>query len=66
MENKETSSAIIGFRVEPRVKEKLKETADKRRQTLSDFIWELIGAGWDIVVKHKIGEEPGEKGQCGS
>jgi hypothetical protein len=55
-----TSSAIIGIRVQPAVKLRLREVATSRGQTLSAFLDELIGAGWDVVVKHTGKEGPGK------
>lgn len=61
MEDKETSSAIIGIRVEQRVKKKLQDIAERRGETLSRFLCELIAAGWDVVVKQKSQEDVEQK-----
>ena len=38
-------------RVPPATKKRILEEAQKRGETLTDFIWEVIGAGWEILVK---------------
>ena len=50
---RERRTQIIAIRVPPAAKERIIEEAQKRKETLTDFIWELIGAGWKVVVKHQ-------------
>ena len=47
----ERRTQIIAIRVPPTAKKRFLEEAQKRGEILTNFIWELIGAGWDIVVK---------------
>jgi hypothetical protein len=44
-------SKIIGVPVPPIVKKRIIEEAEKRGLTQTDFIFEIIEAGWDSVVK---------------
>jgi hypothetical protein len=47
----ERRTQIIAIRVPPAAKKRILEEAQKREETLTDFIFQLIGAGWNIVVK---------------
>jgi uncharacterized protein (DUF1778 family) len=49
--NRERRTQIIAIRVPPAAKKHILEEAQKRKETLTDFLFELIGAGWNIVVK---------------
>ena len=49
--NRERRTQIIAIRVPPAAKERILEEAQKREETLTEFLFELIGAGWNIVVK---------------
>ncbi len=49
--SRERRTQIIAIRVPPAAKKRIIEEAQKRKETLTDFIWEIIGAGWNIVVK---------------
>jgi hypothetical protein len=44
-ENIENLTATIGMRVPPGFKQWAKEEAEKRGETLTDFLWSLIDAG---------------------
>jgi len=44
-ENIENLTATIGMRVPPGFKQWAKEEAEKRGETLTDFLWILIDAG---------------------
>ena len=48
---RERRTQIIAIRVPPTAKKRILEEAQKREETLTDFIFQLIGAGWNIVVK---------------
>ena len=52
----EKRTEIIAIRVPPVAKKRIIAEAQKRRKTLTDFIWELIGAGWSAVVKQNNNE----------
>lgn len=52
----ERRTQIIAIRVPPAAKKRIIDAAEKRGETLTDFIWEIIGAGWDIVVKRNENE----------
>jgi len=52
----ERRTQIIAIRVPPAAKKLILEEAQKRGEILTNFIWELIGAGWDIVVKQNKNE----------
>jgi uncharacterized protein (DUF1778 family) len=54
--NRERRTEIIAIRVPPTAKKLILEEAKKREETLTDFIWEIIGAGWNIVVKQNKNE----------
>lgn len=54
--SRERRTQIIAIRVPPAAKKRILEEAQKRGEILTDFIWELIGAGWDIVVKQNESE----------
>lgn len=60
----ETSSdhltCILGVRISPSDKERMKEEARKRGKTLSDLIWDLINAGWEKVVKETDVKQDGK------
>jgi uncharacterized protein (DUF1778 family) len=49
--SRERRTQIIAIRVPPAAKKRILEEAQKREETLTDFIFQLIGAGWNIVVK---------------
>ena len=54
--SRERRTQIIAIRVPLAAKKRVIEEAQKRGETLTDFIWELIGAGWNIVVKQNKSE----------
>jgi hypothetical protein len=54
--SRERRTQIIAIRVPPAAKRRFLEEAQKREETLTNFIWELIGAGWNIVVKQNMNE----------
>ena len=54
--NGERRTQIIGIRVPPAAKKRILEEAQKREETLTDFLIKLIGAGWNIVVKQNKNE----------
>jgi hypothetical protein len=49
--NRERRTEIIAIRVDPAAKKRILEEAQKRKETLTEFLFKLIGAGWNIVVK---------------
>ena len=53
---RERKTQIIAIRVPPTAKKRILEEAQKRGEILTDFIWELIGAGWNVVVKQSKNE----------
>jgi hypothetical protein len=56
MNNEERLAAIIGIRVYPSWKKQMVEEAKERGQTLSEFLYECMEAGWNIVVKQEKNE----------
>jgi hypothetical protein len=54
--SRERRTQIIAIRVPPAAKKRILEEAQKREETLTDFLFELIGAGWNIVVKQNKNE----------
>jgi len=52
----ERRTQIIAIRVPPAAKKRILEEAQKREETLTQFVFELIGAGWNIVVKQNKNE----------
>ncbi len=54
--SEERKTQIIAIRVPPAVKKRILEEAQKRGEILTDFIWEIIGAGWKAVVKQDQNE----------
>ena len=47
---KERMTAIVGIRVYPSWKAKAIEEAEKRGNTLSEFLYDCIEAGWEKMV----------------
>ena len=47
----ERSASIIGVRITPSDKERMKEEAKKRGWTLTHFVWTLLQAGWREIVE---------------
>ncbi len=54
--NRERMTEIIAIRVPPSVKKRIIEEAQKREETMTEFLFELIVAGWNIVVKQNKNE----------
>lgn len=54
--SRERRTQIIAIRVPPASKKRILEEAQKREETLTEFLFELIGAGWNIVVKQNKNE----------
>ena len=52
----ERRSQIIAIRVPPAAKKRILEEAQKREETLTDFLLELIGTGWEFLVKQNESE----------
>ena len=52
----ERRTQIIAVRVPPTAKKRILGEAQKREETLTEFMWEIIGAGWNIVVKQNKSE----------
>ncbi len=52
----EKRTQIIAIRVPPIAKKWILEEAQKREKTLSEFMCDLIVAGWDILVKQSESE----------
>lgn len=63
MKEEENFSAIVAFRAQPSVKEFLKATARRRGQSITEFIWNLIEAGWEEVVTHPPKRKAGAPGE---
>ena len=53
MSDEEKLTTIIGIRVYPSWKEEAQRVAKKRGQTLSEFIYECVEAGWGKVVNQE-------------
>ena len=49
-------TAIIAIRVFPAGKKRLSKEAQKRQKTLTEFVRELIVAGWQIIVEQNDNE----------
>lgn len=49
--HRERRTEIIAIRVDPTAKKLFLEEAQKRGETLTDFIIELMGFGWRGIVK---------------
>ena len=49
--SRERRTQIIAIRVPPAAKKRILEEAQKREETLTEFLFELIAAGWEVVVK---------------
>ena len=49
MPSKEKLTAIVALRVYPSFKEEIKKEAEKRNISISDFIFECIEKGYEIV-----------------
>jgi uncharacterized protein (DUF1778 family) len=49
--SREKRTQIIAIRVRPAAKKRILEEAQKREETLTDFLYRLIAAGWEVVVK---------------
>jgi uncharacterized protein (DUF1778 family) len=58
----ERRTQIVAIRVSPTAKKRIIEEAQKRGETLTDFIWEIIGAGWKVVVKQEQKESVKQNG----
>ena len=54
MSDKERLTAIVGIRVYPSWKRQMMEEAIERGKTLSEYIYELIEAGWEKVVNGDV------------
>ena len=54
--NREKRTEIIAIRVDPAAKKRILEEAQRREETLTEFLFKLIGAGWNIVVKQNESE----------
>ncbi|MGA2466048.1 MAG: hypothetical protein ABSH06_17070 [Thermodesulfobacteriota bacterium] len=54
--SRERRTQIIAIRVPPAAKKRILEEAQKREETLTEFLFELIGAGWNILVKQSKNE----------
>ena len=57
MSNKERLTAIIGIRVYPSFKRQMMEEAIERGKTLSEYIYELVEAGWGQAIKEDVKQE---------
>jgi len=54
MNNEEKMTAIIGIRVYPSFKRQMIEEAIEKGQTLSEYIYRLIEAGWEQINKEGV------------
>ena len=54
--HRERRTEIIAIRVDPTAKKLFLEEAQKRGETLTDFLIELMGAGWKVIVKQSESE----------
>ncbi len=48
---REKIKQILALRVPPAFKKQILQEAEKREETLTEFVFKLIGTGWDIIVK---------------
>jgi hypothetical protein len=47
----ERRTQIIGIRIPTTIKKRILEEAKKREETMTAFLYELIVAGWKVIVK---------------
>lgn len=52
----ERRTEIMAIRIDPTSKKRFLEEAQKRGETLTDFLIKLLGAGWGIIVKQNKSE----------
>ena len=50
-------TTILGVRVAPSEKKMLKEEAEKRGKILTDFVRDLINAGWEKIAKDDVKQD---------
>ncbi len=48
--NGEKRTQKLSFRVSPTFRKEILEQAQKREESLTEFLFELIGAGWNAIV----------------
>jgi hypothetical protein len=54
MSNGEKMTAIIGIRVYPSWKKQMMEEAMGERKTLSEYLYDLIGLGWERTKEEDV------------
>ncbi len=52
----ERKTQIIGIRIPATIKKRILEEAKKREKTMTAFLYELIVAGWKVIVKQNENE----------
>jgi hypothetical protein len=52
--DEEKLTAIIGIRVYPSFKEEIKKDAEKRNMSISDFLFDCIEAGYEVVKQRDV------------
>ena len=55
--SEEKMSAIVAIRVPPSWKAAVKEEAERRGQTVSAFVWDLIEAGFEKIYVEDVKED---------
>jgi hypothetical protein len=54
--NRKGKTQIIGIRIPATIKQRILEEAKKRDETMTLFLYRLIAAGWEVVVKQSKNE----------
>ena len=54
--SEERKDAVIGIRIPASKKQLILKEAQKREETMTLFLYRLIAAGWEVVVKQNKSE----------